>query len=98
MMMIRQGQTNIHAFSGIRTHDLSVQAIKTYASDRAVTGTSVVLSKLNDVSEMLTASIIRAIKRLRAKTFFSSHFFACSLLIALMTEAVSNSETSFSFY
>jgi hypothetical protein len=27
--------TNIHALSGIRTHGLSVQAIKAYASDRA---------------------------------------------------------------
>jgi hypothetical protein len=30
---------NIHAVSGIRTHDLSVQAIKAYISDRAAAGT-----------------------------------------------------------
>jgi hypothetical protein len=32
-------RTNIRALSGIRTHCLSVQAIKAYASDRAATGT-----------------------------------------------------------
>jgi hypothetical protein len=31
--------TNIHALSGIRTHDLSVKAMKAYATDRAATGT-----------------------------------------------------------
>jgi N-acetylglucosamine-6-phosphate deacetylase len=31
--------TNIHALSGIRTHDLSVKTIKAYASDLAATGT-----------------------------------------------------------
>jgi hypothetical protein len=31
--------TNIHALSGIRTHSLSTQAIKTYASDHVATGT-----------------------------------------------------------
>jgi len=30
---------NINALSGIRTHDLSVQAIKGFTSDRAATGT-----------------------------------------------------------
>jgi hypothetical protein len=34
-----QTKTNIHALSGIRTHGLSVQAIKAYSSDRAATGT-----------------------------------------------------------
>jgi hypothetical protein len=33
-----QTRANIHALSGIRTHDLSVQAIKAYASDSVVTG------------------------------------------------------------
>jgi hypothetical protein len=37
MMMNRRGQ-NIHASRRIRTHGLSVQAIKAYASDRAATG------------------------------------------------------------
>jgi hypothetical protein len=32
-------RTNIHALSAIRTHGLSVQAIKAYVSDRAATGT-----------------------------------------------------------
>jgi hypothetical protein len=32
---------NIHALSGIRTHYLSVKAIKAYASDRAASGTGV---------------------------------------------------------
>jgi hypothetical protein len=32
-------RTNIHALSGIGTHDLSAQAIKAYASDRAAAGT-----------------------------------------------------------
>jgi hypothetical protein len=35
----RKTRTSIHALSGIRTHDLIVQAIETYASDRAPTGT-----------------------------------------------------------
>jgi hypothetical protein len=30
---------NIHSFSGIQTHGLSVQAIKVYTPERAVTGT-----------------------------------------------------------
>jgi hypothetical protein len=34
--------TNIHTSSGIRTHGLSVQAIKAYQSDRAVTGASLI--------------------------------------------------------
>jgi hypothetical protein len=34
-----QTRTNIHALSGIQTHGLSVQANRTYASDRAATGT-----------------------------------------------------------
>jgi hypothetical protein len=34
-----QKDEDTHALSGIRTHDLSVQAIKAYASDRAATGT-----------------------------------------------------------
>jgi hypothetical protein len=37
----RKMTTNIHALNGIRTHDLSVKAIKAFASDRAPTGTSV---------------------------------------------------------
>jgi hypothetical protein len=32
----------IHAFTGIQTHSLSVQAIKAYASDRAATGTGII--------------------------------------------------------
>jgi hypothetical protein len=32
-------RTNIHAISGIRTHGLSIQAIKVYASDRMATET-----------------------------------------------------------
>jgi hypothetical protein len=31
-------RTDIHTLSGIRTHGLSVKAIKTFASDRAATG------------------------------------------------------------
>jgi hypothetical protein len=34
-----EAETNIHASSGIRTHDPSNQAAKTYALDRAATGT-----------------------------------------------------------
>jgi len=33
-------RTNIHALSRIRTHGLSIQVIKAYASDHATTGTS----------------------------------------------------------
>jgi hypothetical protein len=35
----RKTRTNIHALSGIRTYDLSVQTIKAYASDCSSTGT-----------------------------------------------------------
>jgi hypothetical protein len=35
-----QTRTNIHALSGIRTHSLSVQAIKACASDGVATGTA----------------------------------------------------------
>jgi hypothetical protein len=35
----RKSRKNIHALSGVRIHSLSVQAIKAFASDRAVTGT-----------------------------------------------------------
>jgi hypothetical protein len=35
----RKTKTNVHDLSGIRTHDLSVQAIKAFASDRAAAGT-----------------------------------------------------------
>jgi hypothetical protein len=35
----RKRETNIHALSGIWTHDFSVQAIKVWASERAATGT-----------------------------------------------------------
>jgi hypothetical protein len=38
-----QTRTNIHALSGIRTHGLSVKAIKAYASDRTVTGTGMAI-------------------------------------------------------
>jgi hypothetical protein len=34
----RRKDANIHAVSGIWTHDLSDQAIKAYVSDRAATG------------------------------------------------------------
>jgi hypothetical protein len=34
-----QTRTNIHALSGIRTHHLSILAIKAYASDRTAIGT-----------------------------------------------------------
>jgi hypothetical protein len=34
-----KAKTNIHALNGIQSHDLSFQAIKAYASDRAATGT-----------------------------------------------------------
>jgi hypothetical protein len=32
-------KANIHGLSGIQTHDLRVQGIKAFASDRATTGT-----------------------------------------------------------
>jgi hypothetical protein len=34
--------TNIHTWSGIRTHDPSNQAAKTYALDRATTGSAII--------------------------------------------------------
>jgi hypothetical protein len=37
--VIDETTTNVHASSGIQTHDLSVQAIKAQASDRAAIGT-----------------------------------------------------------
>jgi hypothetical protein len=35
--------TNIHALSGIRSHELSVQVIEAYATDRATTGTCLLI-------------------------------------------------------
>jgi thiamine monophosphate kinase len=35
----QKDEVKVHALSGIRTHDFSVKAIKTYASDRAANGT-----------------------------------------------------------
>jgi hypothetical protein len=50
--------TNIHALSGIRTHDLSVKAIKAYASDLAATGTvDFYPSFSNDFESMLRVFI-----------------------------------------
>jgi hypothetical protein len=34
--------TNIHVLGGIRTHDLSVKAIKAYDSDHSAAGTDIV--------------------------------------------------------
>jgi hypothetical protein len=41
----RKTRTNIHALSGIRTHDLSDQPAKTHASDRTATVTGLLLPK-----------------------------------------------------
>jgi hypothetical protein len=35
----RKKRTNIHALNGIRTHNISVQAVEAYAWDSAATGT-----------------------------------------------------------
>jgi hypothetical protein len=48
-------RTNIHALSGIRTHDLSAQKMKAYASDRAATGTSYKMTY--DVSTVLVLQV-----------------------------------------
>jgi hypothetical protein len=40
-MFMLNTRINIDALGGIRTHDLSVQAIKAYASDGEATGTGV---------------------------------------------------------
>jgi hypothetical protein len=50
--MITQHRTttiNVHALSRIRTHELSVQAIKAYASDRAATETGYCLIALGTI-------------------------------------------------
>jgi hypothetical protein len=39
---------NSHAVSGIRTHDLSDQAIKAYASDRTATRTGCIATALDE--------------------------------------------------
>jgi hypothetical protein len=44
MVINRQGK--IHALSGIRTHGLSIQALKAYASDRAADGITDNLSRI----------------------------------------------------
>jgi hypothetical protein len=46
-------RTNIHAVSGIRTHDLSIQAIKALTSDRAATETNNKYYKVNNYSTCL---------------------------------------------
>jgi hypothetical protein len=43
----RKTRTNIHALSGIRTHDPSNQPVKTHASDRTATVTGKVEVMLN---------------------------------------------------
>jgi hypothetical protein len=42
----RKTKTNIYTLSGIRTHDISVQAIKAYASDCAASGTDNIIPPL----------------------------------------------------
>jgi hypothetical protein len=49
-----QTRTNIHALSGIRSHGLSIQAMKTYASDSVATGTGCKLfCKLLDIVKVV---------------------------------------------
>jgi hypothetical protein len=38
----QKDEDNIHTFSGIRTHDINVEAIKAYASNRAATKTGII--------------------------------------------------------
>jgi hypothetical protein len=55
----RKTRTNIHALSGIRTHDPSNQPAKTHASDRTATVTGTVLlpnQNIIDAKKMLVVS------------------------------------------
>jgi hypothetical protein len=56
----------------------------------------VVLWKFTDISEVFAVSIIRAMSKRRAKKL--SRFSKRDYLVALMMEAVSNSETLVNFY
>jgi hypothetical protein len=49
-----QTRTSIHTLSEIRTHSLSIQAIKAYASDRMATGTG-----LSNVISFVTKDFIQ---------------------------------------
>jgi hypothetical protein len=51
-----------------------------------------------DVSEVRTASIIRAVRPVHLDYYITSYLFAQGSLIALMMEAVRTSETSVSIY
>jgi hypothetical protein len=44
---------NIHAVSGIRTHDLNDQTVKAYASNRAGTGTDIVSNLLKKIRKLI---------------------------------------------
>jgi hypothetical protein len=47
----RKTRTNIHALSGIRTHDPSNQPAKTHASDRTATVTGMVINRPNQLEK-----------------------------------------------
>jgi hypothetical protein len=52
----RNTKTNIHASKGIRTHDSSNQAAKTYALDRAATGTGGLQNQVTLTMEAVCSS------------------------------------------
>jgi hypothetical protein len=49
---------NIHSFSGIQTHGLSVQAIKAYTSERAVNGTGPFLHNVPKVTYAFNVVVV----------------------------------------
>jgi hypothetical protein len=61
-------RTNIHDLSGIRTHGLSVRAIKTYGSDRAATGTGCENGHSVCFSETFVFTYLQAHKALQRRT------------------------------
>jgi hypothetical protein len=80
----RKTRTNIHALSGIRTHDPSNQPAKTHASDRTatVTGRFLILRKITIITEGYSVSwweFRSKISRIRSKSV------ACSFATAGFT-------------
>jgi hypothetical protein len=54
----RKTRTNIHALSGIRTHDPSNQPAKIHASDRTATVTGILFSIQKDIKKMCCNDVL----------------------------------------
>jgi hypothetical protein len=71
-------RTNIHALSGIRTHGLSVKAIKAYASDRTITGTGMAILIRSLFPRFLQAMLGQNLELPFIFSFFQLISFVCN--------------------